>query len=69
MNFKQIHKGLPNCTDISILPGDVVYVPPKGFQFELTNVLQAVGTAVTGFTLAKKTGTSSSNTNKTTTGQ
>ncbi len=59
VNFKEIHKGLPNCTDMSLLPGDVVYVPPKGFRFEFNSVLQAVSTAVAGFRLATP---SSSNT-------
>jgi protein involved in polysaccharide export with SLBB domain len=49
VNFKEIHKGLPLCTDVSLLPGDVIYVPPKGARFELSNVLQAVSTMVTSF--------------------
>jgi protein involved in polysaccharide export with SLBB domain len=48
-NFKEIHKGLPLCTDISLLPGDVIYVPPKGESFNLSNVLQALGSLVTTF--------------------
>jgi protein involved in polysaccharide export with SLBB domain len=60
VNFKEIHKGLPNCTDMSLLPGDVVYVPPKGFQFEFNSIIQTVSTAVAGFKLT--TNTSSNNT-------
>jgi len=48
-NFKEIHKGLPLCTDLSLLPGDVIYVPPKGARFELSHILQAVSTIVTSF--------------------
>ncbi len=49
VNFKEIAKGLPLCTDISLLPGDIVYVPPKGFQFEFGQIIQTVSAAVTSF--------------------
>lgn len=49
VNFKEIHKGLPLCSDVSLLPGDVIYLPPKGESFNLSNILQAIGTLVTTF--------------------
>jgi len=49
VNFKEIHKGLPLCTDISLIPGDVIYLPPKGEEFNLPEILSAVSTAVTTF--------------------
>jgi protein involved in polysaccharide export with SLBB domain len=52
-NFKEIHKGLPLCQDISLLPGDVIYVPPKGFKFEMPQVIQAISTAVTGYAVVE----------------
>lgn len=62
VNFKEIHKGLPNCTDMFLLPGDVIYVPPKGFEFQFATVVQAVSAAVTGFRLATP-GSSNNTTN------
>lgn len=59
-NFKEIHKGLPLCTDISLLPGDVIYVPPKGAQFELSHILQAISTTVTTFAVLDSAGNGSS---------
>jgi protein involved in polysaccharide export with SLBB domain len=56
VNFKQIHKGLPMCTDISLKQGDVIYVPPKGFEFKLPEILEAVTTMVTGFVVAENAG-------------
>lgn len=49
VSFKEIQKGLPLCTDISLLPGDVVYVPPKGFQFEFGQIIQSISAAATTF--------------------
>ncbi|MBN2083386.1 polysaccharide biosynthesis/export family protein [bacterium] len=49
VNFKEIHKGLPLCTDIALIPGDVIYLPPKGEVFNLPEILSAVSTAVTTF--------------------
>ncbi len=48
-NFKEIHQGLPLCSDISIDPGDVIYVPPKGFEFKFSDIISSVGTVLTGF--------------------
>jgi protein involved in polysaccharide export with SLBB domain len=48
-NFKELHEGLPLCTDISIEPGDVIYVPPKGFEFRFSDIMSSVGTVLTGF--------------------
>jgi protein involved in polysaccharide export with SLBB domain len=48
-NFKEIHAGLPFCSDIFIEPGDVIYVPPKGFEFKFSDIISTVGTVVTGF--------------------
>lgn len=46
VNFKEIQKGhrLPN--DYSILPGDVIYVPPKGFRFSFRDIIQTVSSGV-----------------------
>jgi len=55
VNFKEIHKGLPYCEDVNLLPGDVIYVPPKGYEFKPTEILQAAGTALTAYSLARKT--------------
>jgi len=52
-NFKEIHKGLPLCQDVSLLPGDVIYVPPRGFEFQLPQVIQAISTAVTGYAVVE----------------
>ena len=52
-NFKEVHKGLPLCQDVSLLPGDVIYVPPKGFKFELPQIIQTISTAVTGYAVVE----------------
>jgi protein involved in polysaccharide export with SLBB domain len=49
VNFKEIHKGFPLCTDIFIMPGDVIYVPPKGKSFEFSEVLSTMSTLITGY--------------------
>lgn len=52
VNFKEIHKGLPNCTDISLLPGDVIYVPPKGYRFDIPQIIGTISGAVTSYAVA-----------------
>lgn len=52
VNFKEIHKGLPYCTDISLLPGDVIYVPPKGYRFDIAQIIGTVSGAVTSYAVA-----------------
>lgn len=52
VNFKEIHKGFPSCVDIALLPGDVIYVPPKGKGFEVTEIIQAAGTVITGIAIS-----------------
>lgn len=49
VNFKEFHKGFPLCTDIFIMPGDVIYVPPKGKSFEFGEVLSTMSTLITGY--------------------
>jgi len=59
VNFKEIHKGLPLCEDIALLPGDVIYVPPKGFDFEVAEIISAIGTVVTAYAVSTRDGNSS----------
>ncbi len=49
VNFKKLQKGHPPPVDYSILPGDVIYVPPKGFKMTYPMVVQTVATLLTGF--------------------
>lgn len=49
VNFKEIHKGNPLASDIYPLPGDVVYVPPKGYEFKFENIVQAYSSVITSF--------------------
>jgi protein involved in polysaccharide export with SLBB domain len=53
VNFKELHAGYPSCADFSLLPGDVIYVPPKGKELGATELLQTVGTLVNGFAVAR----------------
>ena len=54
-NFKEIHAGLPLCTDLSLEPGDVIYVPPKGFEFKFSDIISSVGTVITSFAVVENT--------------
>jgi protein involved in polysaccharide export with SLBB domain len=51
VNFKELHAGYPNCSEVEPLPGDIIYVPPKGKDFEVAQVLSAVGTVINGYAL------------------
>ncbi len=53
VNFKELHAGYPSCTDFSLLPGDVIYVAPKGHELSTSDILTSVGTLVSGFIAAK----------------
>ncbi|MCB1221177.1 MAG: polysaccharide biosynthesis/export family protein [Planctomycetales bacterium] len=61
VNFKEIHKGFPLCTDIFLQPGDVIYVPPKGKSFEFGEVLSTMSTLITGYAVVDNTISKSSN--------
>lgn len=60
VNFKEIHKGHPLATDIYPLPGDVVYVPPKGYEFKFENIVQAYSSLMTTFAVIESTNDNSS---------
>lgn len=59
VNFKEIHKGHPLATDIHPLPGDVIYVPPKGYEFKFENIVQAYSSLMTTFAVIESTNDSS----------
>jgi protein involved in polysaccharide export with SLBB domain len=59
LNFKEIHKGYPSCSEVVPLPGDIIYVPPKGKDFEVAQVLSAVGTVINGYALIDRLSNSS----------
>ena len=64
VNFKEIHKGFPLCTDIFLNPGDVIYIPPKGKSFEFGEILSTMSTLITGYAVVDNTlssGNSNSN--------
>ncbi len=61
VNFKEIHKGFPLCTDIFLQPGDVIYVPPKGKSFEFGEILSTMSTLITGYAVVDNTINKSSN--------
>lgn len=49
VNFKDIAKGKPFAANLFPIPGDVIWVPPKGGTFDTSQLLQAASTFVTGF--------------------
>ena len=49
VNFKKLQKGHPPDADYAVMPGDVIYVPPKGFKLTYRDVIQSVATIFTGF--------------------
>ncbi|MCB1218363.1 polysaccharide biosynthesis/export family protein [bacterium] len=61
VNFKEIHKGFPLCTDIFLQPGDVIYVPPKGKSFEFGEILSTMSTLITGYAVVDNTISSNGN--------
>lgn len=48
VNFKEIHKGHQLPDDYRLLPGDTIYVPPKGAQF---NFQQVISSLTSGFAI------------------
>ncbi len=67
VNFKEIQKGHPMPDDYRLLPGDTIYVPPKGASFSFSQVISSL---TSGFAIFKlfDDGNNSSNNNGTTTG-
>jgi len=49
VNFKDIAKGRELANNYFLIPGDVIYVPPKGVEFDTALVMQAASTLVTSF--------------------
>ncbi len=49
VNFKKLQKGHPPDADYAVMPGDVIYVPPKGFKFTYSHVVQTIGAIFSGF--------------------
>ncbi len=49
VNFKDLHAGREMKYDTSLLPGDVIYVPPKGASFKPSEIISATGAIITGF--------------------
>jgi protein involved in polysaccharide export with SLBB domain len=49
VNFKDIAKGRELAGNYFVIPGDVIYVPPKGVEFNTAEVMQATSTLVTSF--------------------
>ena len=49
VNFKDLHAGRSMEFDTSLLPGDVIYVPPKGASFKASEIISATGAIITGF--------------------
>lgn len=59
VNFKEVHKGFPSYEDYALLPGDVIYVPPKGKGFQVNEIIQAAGTVITGIAISDSLNSSS----------
>ncbi len=49
VNFKKLQKGHPPDANYAVMPGDVIYVPPKGFKLTYRDVIQSLATFITGF--------------------
>jgi len=49
VNFKKLQKGHPPDANYAVMPGDVIYVPPKGFKLTYRDVIQTIATIFTGF--------------------
>lgn len=62
INFKEIHKGLALSSEFAILPGDVIYVPPKGFRFKVSEILTPLNTLVTAYSVMRSLEDDSSST-------
>jgi protein involved in polysaccharide export with SLBB domain len=54
VNFKDIHHGECLAGNYFPLPGDVIYVPPKGQEFKVTDVLSALGPVVSAIAIADR---------------
>lgn len=60
VNFKDIAKGRELASNYFLQPGDVIYVPPKGVEFDTALVMQAASTLVTSFAVVNNLTKSSS---------
>jgi hypothetical protein len=54
VNFKELHHGECLAANYFPLPGDVIYVPPKGDEFKLTDIFAALDPVVSGYAIAQR---------------
>ncbi len=51
INFRDIHAGRESGY-VMLMPGDVIYVPPKGYEFRIQDVLVPINTIISGYAAA-----------------
>jgi protein involved in polysaccharide export with SLBB domain len=53
IDFKDLHAGRESAA-IALLPGDIIYVPPKGYEFRIQDILTPLNTLMSGYAISQK---------------